>query len=124
MIRVLHQRGSLRDVFERGAYVPLSVEGEHREHLFAFARRHHQLTAITCVPRLVAGLLGERSTPPVGAEVWGDTRVLLPPDHGRPTAFRDAITGAVVEPRTDGAAALDASAIFGQFPVALLVPVG
>jgi (1->4)-alpha-D-glucan 1-alpha-D-glucosylmutase len=124
MIRALHQRASLGGVFERGDYVPLSVEGERREHLFAFARRHQQVTAITCVPRLVAGMLGERSTPPVGAEVWGDTRVILPPDNGRPPAFRDAITGARVEPRADGALWLDASAVFGQFPVALLVPIG
>jgi (1->4)-alpha-D-glucan 1-alpha-D-glucosylmutase len=124
MVQALRERRSLRSVFDRGTYVPLSVEGERREHVFAFARQRQQVTAITCVPRLLAGLLGERSTPPVGAEAWGDTRVMLPPDNGRPTAFRDAFTGALVEPRTDGAVRLDASAVFGQFPVALLVPVG
>ena len=126
VVQALHQRRSLRDVVDRGAYLPLSVEGERREHLFAFARRYQQATAITCVPRLVAGLLGDRSTPPVGAEVWGDTRVVLPADNGGlwKTAYRDAITGALVEPRTDGRTWLDASAVFGQFPVALLVPVG
>jgi (1->4)-alpha-D-glucan 1-alpha-D-glucosylmutase len=124
MIRALHQRAALRGVFERGAYVPLAVEGERHEHLFAFVRRHHEGTAITCVPRLVAGLLGERATPPVGAEVWGDTRVILPPGYGHTPVFRDAITGARIEPRSDGAAWLEAAAVFAQFPVALLVPVG
>jgi maltooligosyltrehalose synthase len=78
--------------------------------------------AITCVPRLVRGLLGGRPTPPVGAEVWGDTRVMLP---CQPAAFRDAITGAVIEARGDAAATwLEAASVFEQFPVALLVPVG
>jgi (1->4)-alpha-D-glucan 1-alpha-D-glucosylmutase len=130
MIQALRQRAALRDTFDRGAYVPLSIEGGRRDHLFAFARRDGQAMTITCVPRLVAGLLGDRSTPPIGAEVWGDTRIVLPPlntppDAGRPRAFRDTMTGIVVEPRVeDDAVWLDASAVLGQFPVALLVLVG
>jgi (1->4)-alpha-D-glucan 1-alpha-D-glucosylmutase len=125
MARALAQRGILREVYESGSYVPLSVEGEHRNHVFAFARRHGETVAITCVPRLVAGLLGHQPGPPVGAAVWGETRILLPWAMEHPTPFRDAITGAHLEARTDGEAAwLDASAVFGQFPAALLVPVG
>ena len=125
MVRALAQRAALRDVYERGSYVPLSVEGEHRSHVFAFARRHGDKLAITCVPRLVAGLLGARSGPPIGAPIWGETRILLPWTIGRTQQFRDAITGVLLEARTDGDAAwLDAATVFGQFPVALVVPVG
>jgi (1->4)-alpha-D-glucan 1-alpha-D-glucosylmutase len=135
MIRALRERAALRDLFDHGRYVPLSVEGSHADHLFTFAR-HGELTAITCVPRLVAGLCGDRRTPPVGAEIWGDTRILLRASSGEhervgldgtearlPHAFRDAITGGVVEPRVSGEAMwLDAGAVLSQFPVALLVP--
>jgi (1->4)-alpha-D-glucan 1-alpha-D-glucosylmutase len=122
MARALRQRAELGGTFERGSYVPLSIDGSGREHLFAFARRDPNGMAITCVPRLVRGLLGGRPTPPVGAEVWGDTRVMLP---CQPAAFRDAITGAVIEARGDAAATwLEAASVFEQFPVALLVPVG
>jgi (1->4)-alpha-D-glucan 1-alpha-D-glucosylmutase len=125
MARALAQRGILREVYDSGSFVPLSVEGDHRSHVFAFARRHADAVAITCVPRLVAGLLGHQSGPPVGAAVWGETRILLPWATARPTKFRDAITGAQIEAHADGDAAwLDASAVFGQFPAALLVPVG
>jgi (1->4)-alpha-D-glucan 1-alpha-D-glucosylmutase len=125
MARALAQRSALREVYDGGSYVPLSVEGERRSHVFAFARRRGDTVAITCVPRLVAGLLGQQSGPPIGEAVWGGTRILLPWTMGRAAPLRDAITGAQLEARSDGDAAwLDASAVFDQFPAALLVPVG
>ena len=114
--------------FESGSYVPLSAWGERRDHLFAFARRHREATAITCVPRLVAGLLADRTTPPLGREVWGDTRIRLPEiqDQGSPwpARFRDVVTGAILDTRTDADGTwLDAAMLFERFPAALLVPV-
>jgi (1->4)-alpha-D-glucan 1-alpha-D-glucosylmutase len=125
MVRALAERAALRDVYDRGSYVPLSVEGEQRSHIFAFARRHGDTMALTCVPRLVAGLLGSRSGRPLGAAVWGETRIVVPWAMDRPLQLRDAITGVRLEARGDGETAwLDAAAVFGRFPAALLVPVG
>jgi len=124
MVRALRQRAAIREVYDHGAYLPMSVDGECRSHVFAFARRRQDSMAITCVPRLVAGLLGGRAVPPIGPEIWRDTRILLPHLNGSP-AFRDAITGAAIQTHTGGDGAwLDASAVFGTYPVALLVPVG
>ena len=128
MVRALHQRAALRETFEQGAYVPMSTWGEHRDHLFAFARRHREATTITCVPRLVAGLLTDRATPPVGAETWGDTRIRLPEIRDQewpwPTTFRDAVTGATLATRADADGTwLDAAVLFERFPATLLVPV-
>ena len=126
MNRALGQRATLRDTFDRGSYVPLWVDGSHRDHVFAFARRDGESTTITCVPRLVGGLIGDRPTPPVGPDVWGDSRIMLPSPGDRdlrPPAFRNAMTGAVLEPRVDGDAVwLDVAAVLADFPVALLVP--
>jgi (1->4)-alpha-D-glucan 1-alpha-D-glucosylmutase len=97
------------------------VDGSHRDHVFAFARRDGESTAITCVPRLVGGLIGDRPTAPVGPDVWGDSRIMLPRDL-RPPAFRNAMTGALLEARVDGDATwLDVAAVLADFPVALLV---
>ncbi len=107
MNRALGQRATLRDTFDRGSYVPLWVDGSHRDHVFAFARRDGESTTITCVPRLVGGLLGDRPIPPVGPDVWGDSRIMLPPsgdgdnaagvsqrhDRCRPRAARPAPRG-------------------------------
>jgi (1->4)-alpha-D-glucan 1-alpha-D-glucosylmutase len=125
MVRALAQRAALRDVYDGGRYVPLAVEGEQRSHVFAFARQHGDTVAITCVPRLVAGLLGSRSGPPIGRAVWGETRIVLPWANGRTRQFRDVITGVALDARVDGDAVwLDAATVFDQFPTALLVPAG
>jgi (1->4)-alpha-D-glucan 1-alpha-D-glucosylmutase len=124
MVHALRARRALRTLFEDGHYIPLVTGGSAREHLFAFARRReHQLT-VTCVPRLVASLLGDRTSPPVGADVWGDTALTLPASSGART-FRNLFTGATLEAEGDvhgaGDATLQAADIFRQFPVALLV---
>jgi (1->4)-alpha-D-glucan 1-alpha-D-glucosylmutase len=124
MNRALNQRAALRETFERGSYVPLGADGPRREHVFGFARRDGATTVVTCVPRLVAGLLADRRTPPIGREVWEHTRVMLPRDPARPAAFRNAMTGALVDTHIDNDAAwLEAAAVFADLPVALLVPV-
>ena len=115
--RALHVRAGMRDVFERGEYVPLRTSGERRDCLFAFARRNGDSLAITCVPRLVASLVPDASGPPLGAAVWSDTRIELPDDFG-PRAYRDAFTGATIDP-TGGT--LAAASVFERFPIALLI---
>jgi (1->4)-alpha-D-glucan 1-alpha-D-glucosylmutase len=124
MMTALRTRRAMRDLFEEGGYIPLATIGSARAHLFAFARRHNERIAITCVPRLVASLLGDRQSPPLGAAVWGDTAVVLQVST-RAREFRNVFTGATLSARADRdlqeGLALEAADIFGQFPVALLI---
>jgi (1->4)-alpha-D-glucan 1-alpha-D-glucosylmutase len=129
MHRALRVRADLRGAFECGTYVPLSVSRDRSVHVFAFARRHQRVTAIACVPRLVATLVGDQATTPLGAAVWGDTRIELPEPKDAaypwPSVFRDAFTGQPISARESGGAAfLDAAEVFSQFPVALLIGEG
>ena len=119
MTRALETRAQLRRVFEHGEYLPLQTTGTRRDCLFAFARRDGAATAIACVPRLVAALVPDGATPPVGASVWADTRIELPhaADAAAARRFRDRFTGATVE-ATDGT--ISAAQLFERFPVALL----
>jgi maltooligosyltrehalose synthase len=101
--------------------VPLPTAGSRRDCLFAFARRHDEGVALTCVPRLVAKLTSDAAAPPIGRGVWGDTRIELPPHlpHG---PFRDAVTGATIDTEQDGPViTIPAGAVFDHLPVALLV---
>jgi (1->4)-alpha-D-glucan 1-alpha-D-glucosylmutase len=122
--RALAARTRWREVYERGDYIPLPTKGACRDSVFAFARRFGDLTTITCVPRLIASVIPDATAPPLGP-VWLDTRIDLPfsaapADRVR---FRDAFTGAVVEPTTaDGALTISAATLFSRFPVALLCP--
>jgi (1->4)-alpha-D-glucan 1-alpha-D-glucosylmutase len=131
--RALAARAALRSAFEGGSYVPLETSGSRREYLFAFARTAAASDrpssaagadlAITCAPRLVATLAPDGG-PPLGRSVWGDTRVVLPPETARAgLRFRDVFTDAVLaaEP-DDGSASLAAAEVFERFPIALLVP--
>jgi (1->4)-alpha-D-glucan 1-alpha-D-glucosylmutase len=129
MARALAARAQLRDVYEEGNYLPIDAVGARRESLFAFARRHGDRVAITCVPRLIASLIPDGASPPIGPGIWGDTRLQLPPDvFASSTAaprFRDAFTRTSVEAeRTGGGLSIPASRLFEQFPVALLLADG
>lgn len=123
MLRALQARTSQSQVFARGSYVPLRIAGSYRESVFAFARRHGGTTMITCVPRLVAGVLGDRTTTPTGPDVWKDTRIELPASIAPEPSVQltDVFTGARHSPRQqDGTSTLEAAEVFGTFPVALL----
>jgi (1->4)-alpha-D-glucan 1-alpha-D-glucosylmutase len=54
--RLLAFRRSLGQVFVRGDYRPLTVAGEHRDHVMAFARCHGEDAAIVVVGRRFAAL--------------------------------------------------------------------
>ena len=119
--RALEARAKLRDVYERGEYIPVESAGTRRDSVFAFARRYEDTIAITCVPRLVASLIPDAAGPPLGP-VWADTRIELSGSlrsaAGR--TFVDAFTGATMTAGDDGS--LSAPAVFDRFPIALLIP--
>jgi (1->4)-alpha-D-glucan 1-alpha-D-glucosylmutase len=108
-------------LFSQGEYTGLAVEGAKALNVIAFSRNAAAATAVVVVPRLVSGLLGNSAVAPIGAEVWKDTRVLLP-NHDVPATLRNAFTGEGVPLQTvDGQIVLDVSTVLGKFPVALLL---
>lgn len=109
------------DLFTNGAYIPLETTGAASQHLCAYLRQNAQgEQAIVVVPRLVATLTKQAERPPVGAEVWGDTAILLPADHAA-TSYENVFTGERITPAPRGKAlALPVAAVLGNFPAALL----
>jgi (1->4)-alpha-D-glucan 1-alpha-D-glucosylmutase len=106
------------ELFERGAYQPLAIEGEQSQHALAFARCHGDATLIVVVGRRLAGMLD--GSPELTPGVWGDTSVVLPPSmHG--LAFADAFAGELVSP-TGGRLRL--ADVLARLPVGLLVDRG
>ena len=74
--KLLRMRAEDAQLFALGSYQPLQVEGEKKDHVFAFARIHEGRICIVIVPRWSAKLMEGRTDLPLG-DVWGDTRVLL-----------------------------------------------
>lgn len=106
-------------LFVDGDYVPLRTEGVRSAHVCAFARELDGRVAIAVSPVLVAGLM-RSATEPVGDELWGGTRLILPARLA--AGFRDVFTGTSLEPESSGGRTyLPLRCVLDAFPVALLV---
>src|SRR5262245_8321587 len=71
MLRLLQLRRDDPELFAKGGYQALPVEGVHREHVFAFARTFEGRTCIVIVPRWTAKLLDGVTELPLRERVWG-----------------------------------------------------
>jgi len=118
--RALQHRRRRRDLYDRGAYVPLAMDGSRERHAVAFARTLNGTASITVVGRLLTSI-APTGVAPVGEASWTDTRVVLPPTlpHG---PYRDALTGTVVELDRGATPGLKLSQAFAHLPVAVLEP--
>jgi (1->4)-alpha-D-glucan 1-alpha-D-glucosylmutase len=110
----LRARRADTDLYLHGDYVPLPVAGTRAGHVFAFARAFDPRAAVVVVPRLTTTLLAH-SAVPIGRDVWGDTRVMLPQRIAEQT-WRNVFTDELV----GGERHLDVSQVLRRLPVALL----
>ena len=118
---LLRFRRSHLAIFRCGGYHPLHVMGSRRDHVFAFARTLDAGRLLVVVPRLLATLLPDADTRPVGERIWGGTVVEVPP--GGPAAYRHVLTNDRIDVRTDGGRTVVAVAdVFARFPIAFLEP--
>jgi (1->4)-alpha-D-glucan 1-alpha-D-glucosylmutase len=121
--RTLTFRRANRELFAHGVYIPLSTAGEKAQHLVCFLRPTEEQSILVAAPRLVAGLTSGNQQPPVGAEVWKDTRVVFPRGAARLT-YQCLFTGqTVTAAEHDGAFSMPAAELFASFPVFLGVAV-
>jgi (1->4)-alpha-D-glucan 1-alpha-D-glucosylmutase len=103
------------DLFQQGEYIPLAVEGARAGNVVAFARKSADSIVIVIVPRQVAELLHDSDLPPIGLDLWGDTRVVLP---FQARNCHNVFTGEVLAlDETDHSIAV--GALLRDFPVAL-----
>jgi len=98
--RALELRRSRRELFARGAYVPLATRGSCGRHVVAFARRLEDRWVAVVAPRWTSQIVE-----------WGDTEVVLP--EGAPEEWSDCLTGLVP-------ASWKVGDLLAEFPVALL----
>jgi (1->4)-alpha-D-glucan 1-alpha-D-glucosylmutase len=116
--KLLHYRREQPELFANGAYQPLQVEGERKEHVFAFARTYESKTCVLIVPRWTARLMEGAAELPRGERVWLDTRVNV----GELATPRELLSGRQLETqRTDESNWVRAADAFAEFPAALLI---
>jgi (1->4)-alpha-D-glucan 1-alpha-D-glucosylmutase len=118
--RALNYRREHEALFREGTYAPLEVRGQHAQHVCAFLRQHEDATALVIVPRLVVRLARGELRPPVGADVWGDTHLILPDDAGI-NVLENVFTGETLAPGDfAGQPGVSLAAALADFPVGLL----
>jgi (1->4)-alpha-D-glucan 1-alpha-D-glucosylmutase len=117
--KLLQLRRDDPELFGRGAYQPLAVEGQYKEHALCFARTHEDRSCVVVVVRWAAKLMDGAMQMPVGA-LWGDTQVVIDaPVQGE---WRDLFTGRrlQVAPTQGGAGVLRVADVFTVLPIAVL----
>jgi (1->4)-alpha-D-glucan 1-alpha-D-glucosylmutase len=120
--KILELRHRHRELFLDGSYVPLETTGPHADHLCSFVRQHEGRLVLVCVPRLTARLVDQPDVLPVGANVWGDTGVLLPSGCA-PETWSNILTDEVVEttPASESRREAPAAGLLRSFPAAVLI---
>jgi (1->4)-alpha-D-glucan 1-alpha-D-glucosylmutase len=117
----LRLRRRLTALFLTGEYEPLAASGERADHIVALARRDRQHAVIAVVPRLLVRLTSATHFLPLGTESWGETWLPLP-EHLAQRAYRDELTGVVLQPgQHQQQVGLAIASILHTCPVALLV---
>ncbi len=118
--RALTYRREHPDLFLRGEYVPLTVTGPQERHLCAFARRHGSRAALVVAPRLLAQVVPDATTLPIGSAVWSDSWVLIPPGW-QSRSYQNVLTGETVQAvSTNDGLRLSMGEVLANFPAALL----
>ncbi|MGH3089636.1 MAG: malto-oligosyltrehalose synthase, partial [Rubrobacteraceae bacterium] len=111
--KVLELRNEKAELFERGEYAPLTVEGEMADHIVAFARVLGEEAVVVLAPRLFSKPAADGGALIPDPHTWANTCVSLPEElSGK--VFRDVFTGEDV----GGDVVLES--LFEGFPVALL----
>lgn len=121
----LRARKARPDLFNHGAYIPLTVEGDMSRHVVAFARHRGDSWAIVAAPRLTVELARQRDLPtgeaPLGERHWREMTVAIP--AAAPDRWENALTGEMFECQPAGSGkTLPVASLFGRLPVALLTP--
>ncbi|PIQ96047.1 MAG: malto-oligosyltrehalose synthase [Nitrospinae bacterium CG11_big_fil_rev_8_21_14_0_20_56_8] len=94
---VLRHRRAHPQLFLKGDYQPLTVEGPRAEHVVAFARQKDEEATIAILPRLCARFMAPGVPWPVGEAFWQDTRVLLPANLANSVPLQELFTREPVE---------------------------
>lgn len=118
--RALRFRKANRDLFAKGACLPLHIAGKRQNHIVAFARKLGGRSALAVAGRFFA-TLGAGSRLPVGEEAWGDTVVMLRKGVRNGTYYDVFTQQRVSAESRGGKMALPVAQIFSHLTVALLV---
>lgn len=110
--RLLGARRAAPELFARGDYRPVPVEGEKAQHIVAFLRSHGENRMLVVVPRLPQELLRHQDRLELDPATWQSTALVLPDEAD----WHDVIESGV---RQVPKRRLRVQDLFGRLPVAI-----
>lgn len=113
--RTLRFRAQEPDLFMRGEYLPLEIEGPMSGHAIAFLRRHQEKSLLVVAAHLPCRLLGSDRQPAIAPDAWRETAVRLPQELA--AGMHDLLSG---KTHAGKAGRLLLSEVLQGLPVALL----
>jgi (1->4)-alpha-D-glucan 1-alpha-D-glucosylmutase len=117
--RTLNARQANPDLYLEGEYIPIEIQGQHKDRVVAFARKNNNDWAISVSVRCVASV----QAPIMGFEerrdFWKQTELILP--DGAPKKWANGLAGnaAGIVSATDR---VNVGTALEGFPLALLLP--
>ncbi len=113
--RTLALREAAPDLFTKGVYTPLQLEGAAAHHILAFVRSYEGKAAVVLTTRLPASLGLEGATPLVQPSQWRETSVQMP----RNLLGRSLVDRLGNAPDATVAPTMDLQPLLSRLPVAL-----
>lgn len=74
--KLLNERKQNSELFSKGDYIPLTVEGELKENVLAFARRYQETWYVIAVPLHLASVCTQQQKEILAVD-WNDTCIVL-----------------------------------------------
>ena len=119
-LRSLNYRKENARLFMEGTYLPLTGDGDLKEHICAFGRLGEGKAVLVIVPRFLTHLIQDADGKPFGSQVWGDSWIVAP-EETPGNNFHNIFTGETVEVmKRNGKKVLTLDQVFANFPVAML----
>lgn len=111
--RLLNLRRANKDLFSKGAYIPIRVEGRASDSVISFARCYQGRWILVVAGRLYTRITKEGKMP-LGFDSWGDTFLKIP--KKAPCEWIDVFSGSQVY----ASDRLELGKVFANFPVSVL----
>jgi malto-oligosyltrehalose synthase/4-alpha-glucanotransferase len=111
--KLLNERKDNAELFEKGSYVPLQVEGTYKNHVLAFARKYQQQSFLVVVPIHLTTLC--KSQNKNWNEIdWQDTMIIAQGYH--PVKWQNILTQTAAKDESG----LNVQELFADLPFAIL----
>lgn len=117
-MQMLEIRKRAPNVFSKGNYLPIEVEGERSKHLIGFVRTFEKKTVIVIATRYFASLSQDNKFI-VDPQIWNKTHVLLPKEL-RNNSYRNIFSGKILQKENLENSKINLVEVFHPLPLVLL----